>query len=237
MAGRRTIKPLNPGNSLDYPIELKLMKLGSFRSSEIIMIFTLPLVLTIICALIYKWLFLTMFLWLYLVPRFLMRLKKNKPKSWMWDLLHKHRLHALYDFFTNGRHLSRPRSPRVFTGARGLVRGGLVGARSWRMPGQGLIGRIRKHCWSLVPTARWHLTLGIPVLRVYQQRTGTFSKPIGTVRRTGGATIMTRVRLPKARPAPSHLLHAVCGRDKQGIPAQCFYCDQITPVPKALPHV
>ena len=201
MAGRRTFHTIHTLNALDYEVETKVPGLGRpFTPSEMILVLLVPMVLTVpmvVCLypLIKGWGVLSFLLWVKLVPMAVTRLKKNKPRSWLWDYCHRWGLGL-----DSRRHFRRPFSTRAWVGARTVVRS------AWTEPTKG----------GLVPTKPMHLTYGLPAIRVMDHVTRGYRSSITPQPSLGGYVLRNRRYEPLCQRIPDGWRNAVYGADADG---------------------
>ena len=184
MATERRHLPIETNPNLDFPLESKIGPWGPFSQNESLIVLVLPFTLGLAMALlIHAWFILSIVVWYYIIPNVIMRGKKNKPKSWLWDWMHKHRLQL-----SEGSHFKRPKTPIVFTGRRALA------SSAFTRAGKG----------GLVPIAPQHLTVGLPVIRVYDAKKQTFKGSITAQPSCGKVAIMSREYRIGARRLPEY---------------------------------
>jgi hypothetical protein len=187
--------------SLDFALESKIGTMGPFNPNEWLIVFLVPFVLTglTMAALfpVIRWLsIVSIFFWLWYMQRLILGMKKNKSKSWLFDISHKMRLIP----FDSSTHFARPKKKQVYDGARRLVRG------SWTKASKAV----------MVPTLPQHLTLGLPPIQIYDPVKKVLKRSITPQFKMDGYSIMKRVYAPGKTRLPYHWRHCVFARDQHG---------------------
>jgi hypothetical protein len=139
------------------------------------------------------------FFYLWAMQKQILRLKKNKSKSWFFDLCHRLRVVP----FDSAVHFARPRVTQVYDGNRRLIRG------PWTKASRSV----------MVPTKPEHFTIGLPAVQVYDPKTKTLGPSITPQLQLDGYCIMSRTYVPGKSPIPPHWRNSVFARDQNGIAA------------------
>lgn len=178
--------------------------MGPYNPNEWLMVLLVPFVLTgltmaVLFSTLRYWTILFIFFYMWALQKQVLKLKKNKSKSWFFDLCHRIRAVPL----DSAAHFARPKITQVYDGTRRLIGG------SWTRASRSV----------MVPTRPEHLTIGLPAVQIYNPKTKTLGPSITPQFQMDGYCIMMRTYVPGKAPIPHHWRNAVFARDANGIAA------------------
>lgn len=219
MAGNRTFEFMRTNSGLDYeaaakwgqndfmPHEVILVLLSMLGTIIVLFLVFLPFIglFAAIPAVVTPW---------FVSPKIIAHLKKNKPRSWFYDLLHRYGIPTVFAMpSTRQYHFRRAFSQRVFDGCRRLVKS------PWVRPKAG----------GLVPTLPWHMTFGLPAIRIYDPKKKKFGRSLTPQPRLGGYAIYGHKYRPGAARVPDYRRNAVIERDENGVCSMEDYVPECQP--------
>lgn len=201
MAGQRKSLEIRTQNSLDFELESKIGVDGPFTPTEWLIVFAVIFALSGITVLVgYPWLrgwgIFSILVWGIAVPKGTIALKKNKSRSWIFDLSHRFRIIPI----GSKNHFVRPLRRQVYDGRRRLVRSAWTGAKRSVM----------------IPSRPEHLTIGLPAIQIWDPINKKFRRSITPQLRSDGYSIMNRAYMPGKSRFPQYWRNATIGRDESG---------------------
>ncbi|MDA3961217.1 MAG: hypothetical protein PF961_10540 [Planctomycetota bacterium] len=185
MPAQRTFETFSSHSSLDFPLESK----AGFSANESTINLVAPLFVGIVCAMaIHGLAILVMVPAYFITPRIMLRMKKNKPRSWMRDGIHRMGL-----TFNTANGFRRALGTKRFIGRR------MLSGSAWSNAGKA----------SLYPNKPSHLTLGLPAIRAFDPKSKTFGESITPFDRCAKVAIYERCYRGKAAKLSAHMADAL----------------------------